>query len=346
MIKDELWLRLGIENGWQKFFGDGFNKQQMVATLRPEYGGSRIYFRSADRPDELRGMNLGWFAIDEASKNPQLVWEIMIGRLRHPAGPGQGWISTTPKGRNWVWEVFAKKKRPGYEWFQSATRDNKNLPPEYVASILEAYRGQWLAQEFYGEFTAWEGLVYPQVDVSRHSKPADSAQNWRYGIAGVDWGWIDPTVILIGLVGSDNQVHVVEEFYQKKTAIEDIVAVAQDMQGRWNVATYWCDPSKPESIFKFREAALDVRKGKNELDSGIATVSTTIDRDLLLFDFERCPNTLEEFQSYHFDEDDLGKITKTKPVDRDNHCMDALRYMIYSHNRLTGRAVSCKGGTR
>jgi phage terminase large subunit len=54
---------------------------------------------------------------------------------------------------------------------------------------------------------------------------------------------------------------------------------------------------------------------------------------LLFVDFNACPNVIEEFETYHYDEDDLGKIMKDRPVDQDNHAMDALRYMVYSHSR-------------
>lgn len=46
------------------------------------HNGLDIIFRSGDDPEKLRGPNLGWFWLDEAAMMPELVFKIMLGRLR------------------------------------------------------------------------------------------------------------------------------------------------------------------------------------------------------------------------------------------------------------------------
>lgn len=334
MIQEELWDTLGMPGGWDEHFT--MNKQSMVATCK---NGSRIYFRSCERPKDLRGPNLGWFYIDEASKVSQTVWNIMIGRLRKP--PEKGWITTTPKGRNWIWEEFARRPRNNFQFWTGATDENSHLTRDYINSLKESYSGSFLAQEFYGEFVGWEGLVYPGIKLETHHAPAEEAIG-DYSIAGVDWGWTDPNVIVVGKV-NEGRIHQVDEFYKPKVHIDDLIEVAQDFKSKYNIRTFFCDSSRPEYLQAFRNAGLDARKGHKEIDPGIATVNRMIDRGLFRIDFNACPNTVNEFEQYAYEEDDFGKIRKDRPIDRNNHAMDALRYMLYSQTKVGTASCSMRG---
>lgn len=337
MITQELWDNLAWEGGWEENFR--LNKQDLTAVC--EKNGSVIYFRSCEREADLRGPNLGWFFIDEASKVSLNTWKIMVGRLRRP--PEMGWITTTPRGRNWIWDEFARRKRNNYDWWTGATDENKFLSREYIDSLKESYSGAFLRQEFYGEFTAWEGLVYPQINVENHhlDAPADLSE-YRYAIAGCDWGFADPSVILVGLVGSDGLVHIVDEYYAKRQSVESIADAAEALRDKWGARTFFCDPSRPDAVAALRARGLDSRKAKNDIDPGIAAATRQIERGLFKMDFNTCPNTAREFETYHYSEDDHGKVLKDRPVDKDNHCMDALRYMVYSNSKQ-GHASSRRG---
>lgn len=326
MLTQELWDRMGQRDGWREIV-DTFNQQSLTAKLK---NGSYIYLRSCDRPDDLRGPNLSWFYIDEASKVPHKVWRIMVGRAR--VKPEHGWITTTPRGRNWVWEEWARKKRKNYEYFIGSTLDNPHLSKEYKDSLIQSYSGSFLRQEVYGEFVSWEGLVY-NFEQDKHHQPAPQKQDYSYAIAGVDWGWVDPTAIEVAVARSDDRLQLVDEFYQKKATIEQICEVAQDLKEKWGIRTFYCDSARPEYIQELRNVGLDARKGRKELDAGIAVTSNYIDKGLLTVDYNACPMLIEEADTYHYEEDDMGNILKDRPIDASNHAMDALRYMVYTHSR-------------
>jgi hypothetical protein len=129
---------------------DSFNKSTMTMTLR---NGTEILWRSCDDPDHLRGPNLAWFWLDEGALMPEEVFDIMIGRLREL--PGRGWITTTPKGFNWLHRLFTLDKRPDYGLVHCSTDGNPFLTPEYVESLRDKYEGAWARQEFAGEFVSW-----------------------------------------------------------------------------------------------------------------------------------------------------------------------------------------------
>ena len=116
-------------------------------------GDIKIICRSADDPDSLRGPNLGWFWMDEGAEMQEIVFDIMIGRLRR--SPSLGWITGTPKGQNWIHRLFVLDDRPNYEMIQCSSRTNVFNPPEFIESLDEKYTKQWHAQEVEGEFVDW-----------------------------------------------------------------------------------------------------------------------------------------------------------------------------------------------
>jgi len=119
--------------------------------------GLTILFRSADDPDRLRGPNLSWFWLDEAAMMPHDVWLIMLGRLR--VAPGRAWITTTPRGRNWVWQTW-QAAGPDYALIRSSSRDNPYLPAEFVATLEASYTSTFAAQEIGGEFVEPDGAMF------------------------------------------------------------------------------------------------------------------------------------------------------------------------------------------
>jgi predicted phage terminase large subunit-like protein len=126
--------------------------------------GHEIYFRSADNPDRLRGYNLGWFWIDEAAQLPDdATWMIMVGRLR--LKPGRGWITTTPKGYNWLYRLFVQNTTPEMTVVRAPTRTNiLHENTGFIESVARQYHSQFAKQELDGEFVnIGAGLIKPEM---------------------------------------------------------------------------------------------------------------------------------------------------------------------------------------
>lgn len=132
--------------------------------------GTDIIFRSGDDPEKLRGPNLGWFFLDEAAMMPELVWDIMLGRLR--LDPGRAWCTTTPKGMNWLHRIFVKEHRGDYSLTQCSSHSNHFLPQYFLDSLESKYKGSWKEQELMGEFVDWvNSPAYDAFHRSLHVRP-------------------------------------------------------------------------------------------------------------------------------------------------------------------------------
>jgi predicted phage terminase large subunit-like protein len=172
--------------------------------------GSRILFRTAEHPDRLRGANLGWFWLDEAALMPTETWDIMLGRLREQ--PGSGWVTSTPRGFNWLFDVFVEADDPDCELIRCSTGENPYLPDGYIDSLERRYSGPWADQELRGEFVDLEGaglfLVdhLPIVDAI----PAALSHVRRWDMAATAGGGDWTVGVLMAGPDSDGRFYVVD----------------------------------------------------------------------------------------------------------------------------------------
>lgn len=133
--------------------------------MRMEFvNGSEILLRSTDDPERLRGPNLHFVWMDEAARSPADSFKILQGRIRAPGFPNRLWITTTPKGFNWVYQEFAAQTRDDYRMYTWPTYRNIYLPSDYARSLRSDYPGNFGLQELEAQFVITEGLAFFDSD--------------------------------------------------------------------------------------------------------------------------------------------------------------------------------------
>jgi hypothetical protein len=140
------------------------NRSDMFVKFK---NGTTMLMRSADEPDRLRGPNLGWFWLDEPAQMDELVWKIVLGRIR--VDPGRGWVTGTPAGKNWLYKKFVVESAgdPDFEMIHATSHENTFLPDYYLKELDKQYQGAFHQQEVRGLFVEWiDQPAYPSF--SRH----------------------------------------------------------------------------------------------------------------------------------------------------------------------------------
>jgi predicted phage terminase large subunit-like protein len=165
----ETFLELSRSAGILKDFKAG----DMTAEL---LGNRKVIFMSGQNPERLRGPNIGWFMLDEAAMLPEIVWNVMIGRLRRQ--PARGWAVTTPRGKNWLYKLFTNKDN--YAIIKSSTRDNPFLPEGFIDSLMQSYTSEWQAQEIDGEFLDLANAMFKRDWFKRVLAPPEGLLWVRY----------------------------------------------------------------------------------------------------------------------------------------------------------------------
>lgn len=307
--------------------------------------GSRALILSADNRrtvERLAGLNLAWFWLDEASRVPERALEILTQRLR-VGDYMNGYVTTTPMGRDHIYEFFVGDHDG--EWSEHGRADVYNVgdrlaitrvptdanpfTPEDYKEQMRQKEGQTYEREILGRFVDYEGLVYPwfqALEDHQHVQPPEDIQDdsFRQTLYGVDWGHNNPSVILAIRLTSNGEYYVVDELYEPRLTVNDLADYLGELQRKHRPGRVYCDPAEPASIETLERAGFDATGGQNDLMPGIQQVTAARDR---LYVSENCRNLIDEFGMYRYPDAGDGE----KPVDANNHALDALRYSIMTH---------------
>ena len=149
-------------------------------------GGGLVAIRSADNPDSLRGEGLDFVVMDECAFMQKEAWTEAI-RPSLSDRLGRALFISTPKGRNFFWELYQRGMMGEAGW-QSWTFPTVNNP--YIAaSEVEAARRDLpeiiYRQEYLAEFVDDQGGVFRRVQEAAVLQPQDPQAGRQY-VAGVD----------------------------------------------------------------------------------------------------------------------------------------------------------------
>ena len=297
--------------------------------------GHEVLFRSLDNPDSVRGPNLEWAWIDEASLVTKEASNVVNGRVRVGNRP-QVWKTFTPKGRNWCWEEYERdatgdESDPMHPLYRVETTENPELPDDFAYSL--GYTGRFAEQELGGEFVAFEGVVYPMFSRSVHVQTRETP-DWATTLS-VDVGTRNPTAILTGRKASDGRRHIAREVYRRGMSSDEIIVAIAEEADRTKPEVIFLDPSANDYILTLQRKGYPALKANNDVTFGIGVVTTALSDGMTIG--PSCVNLIAELESYHYPD---NRTESDKPVKEFDHAADALRYLIASESPvLEGQLV-------
>lgn len=141
---------------------------------------------------------------------------------------------------------------------------------------------------------------------------------------GMDFGYSsDPNAIIkVHLDKAQKKIYVFDEWYQAGMTDGDLVRVCKEFVGSQYVT---CDSAEPKTINMLCNSgikAVGAVKGADSINNGIRWLQGYE----IIVDV-RCQNFKNEIEQYHWQEDKYGNAM-AKPVDANNHLLDALRYAL------------------
>jgi len=193
----ELWKsfnQIGFEYGRDYIFGEmppkfwrGFRskfgkKHNNVLSVR-EWG--QAICRSLENYENIRGIELGWAAQDEARNCRREAFDVIVGRLRCPLARKRLYrMVSSPNGFDWLYEILVEEpdKRPELQGerrlIHTTTMDNPALDDKYISTMLGMYDSRFAEQEIEGKFVLiTSGQVYHQFNRNHHVKPLRPSPN-------------------------------------------------------------------------------------------------------------------------------------------------------------------------
>ena len=127
--------------------------------------GTEYLFRSAERYDNLRGLTCDYGIIDEAAFCKDEAWTEAIRPIFLVKGKKILFIST-PKGKNWFYNLFQLGKsedHPNYESYTGSSYDTPYIDPSEIEDAKRALPEKVFQQEYLAEFIDGGGEVFTNI---------------------------------------------------------------------------------------------------------------------------------------------------------------------------------------
>lgn len=311
------------------FTDNPFVKDFSARDVRLDWrNGSQWWFVSLDHAENAEGPNLDYGHIDEARLilHFSLAWFTVLRRLRgsgrcHTPITPSVWITTTtnsPGSELYNAVENPKTRSPNCRVYRWSIFDNPRLPRDFVDEIVRTHTGGFADRFVYGRFAAVGGGSFA-FDSSVHVQDVDLKviREIRYG---VDFGWTNPTAVVVIGYDGDGRVWVLDELYEKQLKTEDLIKGLQDFRQVYGAGEILCDPSAPETIDSIRRAGFNASGYHSKREDGLRELGGRFqkagDGKPRIFISQKCVNLISELLEYRED------------IKQNDHAVDALRYSL------------------
>jgi hypothetical protein len=223
---------------------------------------------------------------------------------------------------------------------------------EFYGAISDEMRETRLT----GQFATYEGAIYPSFNPAIHA--TKKGERLRVPVncdhrRAIDWG-SGPEhafVCLWGAKSARGDWYIYDEYWSTSQNATFLIH-CDEIQQKWEWpddmrhGTTYADPSEPSWMRVFAQH-MAISSARNSVMSGIEAVRCALKIDAvghpgIMIDRDACPNLMREMRTYRWKRS-TGKganpqDAKPEPLKRDDHAVDALRYLV-----LTDQAQSTGG---
>jgi len=269
------------------------------------YQGRVVEFFSIDDPSKVKSRKRDILLINELPELAHTDYLELTARTKYFT-----LADFNPTWGSWVQDAEKTKCVIPSRW-----QDNPFLSSEEVAAI-EALRNTSLWSELgEGLYSPPSGLVYTHWEL--YDTLPDDIGMFTNPSGGLDFGINDPTAGIAVWI-KDKTIYAKELFYGSNLTTEQIA----DLLSQHADIVFYHD-HEPRTAQELRSYGVHnitrATKGKNSITSGIQAIKTR-----RLFIHKDSHNLINELRSYCFE------ASSNVPKDKDNHLLDALRFVINS----------------
>lgn len=315
-----------------------FNDSLPEVTYKPT--GQKILFRGLDDPLKITSITvdkgiLCWCWIEEAyqvetyDKFATLV-ESIRGSVDSPDFFKQVTVTFNPwSERHWLKPTFFDEDTKLNNTFSYTTtyRVNEWLDEVDIARYEDLYRTNPRRARIVcdGDWGVAEGLVFENFEVKEFDW-VKKLKEKQVVAHGSDFGFTqDPTTLISTIVDIQNkELWIYDEHYQRGMLTDEIYQMYLD-KGLKN-AKIIADSAEKRLITEIKRKGISNLKpsikGQGSIMQGVQFI-----QGFKIYVHPTCEHTIEELNTYTFDQDKDGNWLN-KPIDANNHLMDALRYSL------------------
>lgn len=286
--------------------------------------GARIITSGLDDVEKLKsvaGINRIW--IEEASEISEQDFNQLDLRLRGKNNVGyQLTLTFNPISElHWIKRLFFDVGVADSFILKTTYLDNSHLDDKYIEALERLKDQDYQYYRIYclGDWGSLGNLIFTNWE------KADLADNnFDNFFNGGDWGFADDPFAAVRVHHDKMRktIYITDEIYQTGLHNDESAELVKAMIGSEMITM---DSAEPKSIADYKRLGVKskgAKKGQGSVEHGIKWLQGC----KIVVD-ERCINTIKELTSYKWREDKNGNVI-AKPVDMNNHIIDALRYAL------------------
>lgn len=283
--------------------------------------------------DLIQGITLAGVLFDEVALMPQSF--VNQATARCSVEGSKYWFNCNPAGPyHWFKvEYLDKLDEKNAVHLHFTMDDNLSLSEKVKERFKRMYSGIFYKRYILGLWCLAEGVIYDMFNEDFHKVKTIPRKYEKYYVS-IDYGTQNATVFLLwGLC--EGKWYIVKEYYYsgRNTSLQKSdVQYSRELKrflGDIVPVKIIVDPSAASFIKQLRDDGFkNILKAKNDVLDGIRTVASALSLSLFYVN-DICKETLKEFSSYLWDPKKLDHGVEEVLKDND-HCMDALRYFIYT----------------
>lgn len=244
---------------------------------------------------------------------------------------GRAVFASTPDGFNDFHSLVQRAQSiPDWSYSHATSYDNPANAEEEIDRIKISISEDQFAQEYLADFRKKEGLVYKEFRREYHVYNDESDRQPRNvisTIAGIDFGFTNPTAVLTILKDFDGSYFVAREWYKRQKT--DIQIAEYVSVHRFDKV--YPDPESPSAIAELEKLDVNVQevlKNKDSIKNGISKIRALFKQNKL-FIHASCENLIKELESYSYPTKKDNRNEDENPVKENDHACDALRYALF-----------------
>lgn len=319
------------------FINENWVKTKSPLEMKNKNTGQMIYFRGADDPGKIKsikppkGMYIALIIYEEFD---QMNGMNEVRKIDQSVKRGGNEFITfriynTPKSKRHFVNIEKRLTNPKRLVHRSTYLD---VPVEWLgkpffddAELLKKNAPRVYANEYLGEETGDGGNVFENVVLREITD--EEIENFDYTYQGMDFGWYpDPLAWTKNCYQPNKKVlYIFDEYVVNKMSNEKVWKYLTEEKNVKNDDLITADSAEPKSIGDFQSYGSLMRGAKKGPDSVEYSMKWLSSLAQIVIDPKRCPKTAEEFSTYEYPQDKDGNYI-TGYVDKDNHCIDSVRY--------------------
>lgn len=321
----------------------GYYFEVQDAKIKSKHGNGIIIFQgmqnhTSDSIKSLQGFNRAW--VEEAQSLSQRSLDLLRPTIREP--DSELWFSWNPeKETDPIDSLLCGESKPHDSIVVHANYSDNPFCPQVLLDEMEFDRKRdfdkfqhvWLGK--YKKLS--EAIVFKNWKVEEFE--TDKHAEFKLG---ADWGFAsDPTTLIRCYFKGDKDLYIDYEAYMVGCEINQLPDLFDSVpeSNKWFIRA---DSARPETISYMQKhgypKVIAAKKGAGSIDEGVEFL-----RGFDIHIHPRCVETIKEFNNYQYKIDTKTNEILPVLIDKDNHCIDAVRYAVEGYTRAKRKEVDLSG---